>query len=115
MISNINGGFSCITLSQGMPLVKDSCMLMMGTFESFTQTDIRKFLKRSTSAFYVVDPMPIWLVKGCLDFLKSSITNIVNKSLSLGVFPRFTKAALIKPLIKKYGSDCNIRNNYRPV
>ena len=59
--------------------------------------------------------MPTWLVKDCLDVLISPITNIVNKSLSVGVFPRSMKAALVKPLIKNHTLDCNILNNYRPV
>ena len=59
--------------------------------------------------------MPTWLVKGCLDVLINPITNIVNKSLSLAVFSRSMKAALVKPLIKNHTMDCNILNNYRPV
>ena len=58
-------------------------------------------LKKSSNAFSAVDPMPTWLVKDCLGVLISPITNIVNKSLSLGVFTRSMKAALVKPLIKK--------------
>ena len=64
---------------------------MMDTFEPFTETDIRQLLKRSSNAFCAVD---------YLDVLISPITNIVNKSLSLGVFPRSMKAALVIPLIK---------------
>jgi len=45
--------------------------------------------------------MPTWLVKDCLDVLINPIINIINKSLSLGVFPRSMKAALVKPLIKR--------------
>ena len=33
----------------------------------------------------------------------------------MGVFPRSTKAALVKPLIKQHTMDCNILNNYIPV
>jgi len=43
--------------------------------------------------------MPTWLVKDFQDVLISPISNIVNKSLSLGVFPSSMKAALVKPLI----------------
>ena len=57
-------------------------------------------MKRSSDAFCAVYPMPTWLVKDCLDVVISLITNIVNKSLSLGVFPRSMKAAFVKPLIK---------------
>ena len=32
-----------------------------------------------------------------------------------GCLPSSTKAALVKPLIKKHSLDCNILNNYRAV
>jgi len=88
---------------------------MMATYEPFTETDIRQLLKRSSNAFCAVDPMPTWLVKDYLDVLIISITNMVNTSLSLGVFPRFMKAALVKPLIINHSLDCNCLNNCRPV
>ena len=37
-------------------------MSTMHTFEPFTETDIRQFLKRSSNAFCAVDPMPTGLV-----------------------------------------------------
>jgi len=46
--------------------------------------------------------MSTWLVKDDLDVLINPITNIVNKSLSLGVFPRPMKSALVKPLQKAH-------------
>ena len=73
---------------------------MLDTFKPFTETDIRQLLNRSSNAFCVVDPMLTWPVKDYLDVLISLITNIVNKSLSLIVFPRSMKAALVKPLKK---------------
>jgi len=68
-----------------MPLVEESCMSMMNTFEPVTEIDLRQLLKRLSNAFCAVDPMSTWLLKDCLDVLISSIINIVNKSLSLGV------------------------------
>ena len=61
--------------------------------------DIRQLLKRSFNNFCAVDPMHTWLLKECLNVLVSLITNLVNKSLSLGVFTRSMKAGLVKPLI----------------
>jgi len=90
-------------------------MSMMDTFGPFTVTDIRQLLKRSSNAVCAVDPMPTWLLKYCLDVLISPITNVVKKSLSLGVFPRSTKAAIVKPLINNHSMDCNILNNNRRV
>jgi len=100
-ILNIHSGFHSSTLSQGKPLVEESCISVMDTFEPFTETDIRHLLKKSSIAFCAVDRMPTWLVKDCLDVLINPITNIVNKLLSLGVFLRPMTATLVKPLIKK--------------
>jgi len=114
-ILGIHSGFHSRTLSQGKSLVEESCMSTMDTFELFTETDIRQLLKRSSSAFCAVDPMPTQLVKDFLDVLINTITNIVNTSLSQGVFLRSMKAAIVKPLIQKHTMDCNILNNYRSV
>ena len=97
-ILNIHSGFHSSTLSQ--PLVEESWISMMDTFEPFRENDIRQLLKRSSNNFFAVDPMATSLVKDCLDVLINPITNIVNKSLSLGVFPKSVKATLVKPLIK---------------
>ena len=59
--------------------------------------------------------MPTWLVKYCRDVLISTITNIVNKLSTLGVFPRSMKAALVNQLIKNHSLDRNILNNHGPV
>jgi len=74
---------------------------MMDTFEPFTKTDIRQLLKRSSNAFGAFNLMLTWLMKDCLDDMISPITNIINKSLSLGVLPRSMKSALVKPLLTK--------------
>ena len=57
-IPNIHHGFVSSTLSQGMSFVEESCISMLGTLEPFTETDIRQLLKRSSNAFYAVDPLP---------------------------------------------------------
>ena len=75
---------------------------MMNIFESSTKTDIRQLLKWSSIAFCAFDPMPTLLVKDYLGILISPSTKIVNKSLSLAVFPRSMKAALAKPLSLTY-------------
>ena len=45
-ILNIHSGFDSRTFSQGKPLVEESCISMMDTFEPFTETDIRQLQKR---------------------------------------------------------------------
>jgi len=93
-VLNIHSGFPSSTISQGKPLIEESWMSMMDTFEPFSEIDISQLLKRSTNAFCAVDPMPTWPMKDCLDVLIHPITNIVNKSLFLGVFPRSMKVLL---------------------
>ena len=88
---------------------------MMDRFEPFTETDTRQLLKRFCNILYAVDPMLTWVVKDYMDVPISPVTNIVNKSLSLGDFRRSTKAALVKLLIKNDSMDCKILSNYRPV
>ena len=55
---------------------------------------MRQLLKRLTNAFYAVALMPINLVKVCVNLLRKSITQTVNKSTSLGAFSRSTKTPL---------------------
>ena len=43
------------------------------------------------------------------------ITNIINESLSTGVFPQCLKSAIITPIIKKASLNPNNMKNYRPV
>ena len=42
-------------------------------------------------------------------------TDIVNTSLTTGVFPQAMKQAIVTPILKKINSDWNDLKNYRPV
>ena len=85
-------------------------------FTPATETEISKLIKSSSSASCNLDPIPTSLLRTeFLDTLCPVITNIVNKSLSTGVFPSAFKHALVKPLLKKSSLDHNVFKNYRPV
>jgi hypothetical protein len=43
------------------------------------------------------------------------VTNIENKSLSSGKFPKNLQTAIVRPLIKKSNLDIDDLSNYRPV
>ena len=62
-----------------------------------------------------LDPIPTKVVKQSIGVLATPITNIINTSLSSGVFPTALKKGLIHPLIKKPNLDCELFSNYRPV
>ena len=62
-----------------------------------------------------LDPIPIWLLKSCIDVLLPTITTIINASLEQGVFPMKWKESLLRPLIKKMSLDRDEFNNFRPI
>ena len=62
-----------------------------------------------------LDPLPTSFVKEAVGALAPIITDIVNLSLTSGVFPSCYKEALVTPLLKKQSLDCNRLQNYRPV
>ena len=62
----------------------------------------------------LLDPIPSWLTKECINELLSLITNIVNNSLQLREMPQALKHVIIRPLLKKLSLDL-IKKNYRPV
>ena len=83
--------------------------------QSTLEVEVLKIVRGSSSASCSLDPIPTYLVKECLSELITPITNIVNLSLSTGIFPSKMKAALVRPLIKKPSLDADQLKNYRPV
>ena len=63
----------------------------------------------------ILDPWPTCLVKDCVDILVKPITQLLNFSLSEGIFPQDFKKAIVLPLIKKSSLPKNNLKNYRPV
>lgn len=47
--------------------------------------------------------------------MKADLLQIVNRSLTSGIFPEMLKRAAVKPLLKNRNQDASILNNYRPV
>ena len=62
-----------------------------------------------------LDCLPTWLLKDNIDVVLPVITDIVNTSLTTGVFPQAMKQAIVTPILKKINSDWNDLKNYRPV
>lgn len=100
---------------QYTPPTEPTCTSVMSRFEPLSRKEVKELLSKSSNAFCDLDPIPTWLMKECQHVLIAPVTDIVNLSLSKGVFPASMKAAIVKPLIKNHGLDCNILKNYRPV
>ena len=92
--------------------VKEEDMFL--SFQPLTEDDVRKLIKQSPNKQCSSNPIPIWLLKECLDSLLAVLTLLVNKSLQIGYFPEEWKNALVKPLLKKLGLEL-VFPSFRPV
>ena len=70
---------------------------------------------QSPSKSCLLDSWPTFLVKDCLGILITPNTNLINFSLSQGVFPDRFKSVIISPILKKTSLDQSVLKNYRPV
>ena len=82
----------------------------------FTQDEIgRKIISKSPTKSCLLDPLPTFLIKECIDILLPSITKLVNFSHSEGLVLDGFKKAVVTPLIKKASLPVEDLKNYRPV
>jgi hypothetical protein len=88
---------------------------ILQSFRKVTEEEVRKLISSSPNKQCDLDPCPTYLVKEYLDQLAIPITNIINYSLSEGVFPECFKKALVTPLLKKPSLPKNVLSSYRPV
>ena len=77
--------------------------------------EIAGLMKGSPGKSCLLDPIPTWLTKKCIEVLTPVITSIVNMSLSSAVMPADFKEAILLPLLKKICLDPEIFNNFRPI
>ena len=80
-----------------------------------TLTEIYKLISASESKQCPLDSIPTFLLKLCFNELGPIITNLVNLSLSEGIFPSSFKQALVQPLLKKPSLSTDDLNNFRPI
>ena len=79
-------------------------------------TDIlRKVISELKLTEHPNDPIPVWLMKECVDDLLLVVLELVNRSLKDGYFPALLKHAIIRPIIKDVDGDREDFANYRPV
>ncbi len=88
---------------------------MFSSFSQVTVSEVAALLDKCPSKSSLRDPIPTFLLKEFSDILVHPITNIINLSLSSGIFPDEMKLAFVTPLLKKSDLDPNKLCNYRPV
>ena len=84
-------------------------------FTQVTQDEISKIITKSPTKSGLLDPLPTFLIKECVDILLPSITKLVNYSLWEGLVPDGLNKAVVTPLIKKASLLVQDFKNYLPV
>ena len=84
-------------------------------FHPATIAEVSALLSSSPDTSCDLDPIPTSLLKQCKSVLLPTITNIINLSLSTGIFPDQFKNCSVHPLLKKSNLDKENLSNYRPI
>ena len=83
-------------------------------FDLMTEEEVGSIIRCMPLKRCNMNIIPTTLLKDALPGLLPTITNIVNASMTQGVFLSSWKTAFVKPLLKKLGLEL-IESNYRPV
>ena len=89
--------------------------LKLTVFTQVTQDEIGKIISKSHTKSCLLDPLPTFLIKECIDILLTSVTKLVNCSLREGLVPDGFKKAVVTPLVKKASLPVEDLKNYHPV
>ncbi len=84
-------------------------------FYCVSDSDIVKLVKTSKRSSSPADPIPVPLLCSIIDCICPYITLAINSSLISGVVPSAFKAAIVRPILKKAGSDPEVMSKYRPI
>jgi hypothetical protein len=84
-------------------------------FDVVSEDEVSELIRKMPTKGCILDPFPTYLVKQCCDDLIPLITQIINESLTSGIVPAQFKQAIVVPILKKPGLDCNCLKNYRPI
>ena len=89
----------------------------LSCFKSVTLSDVSELpvLSKMTIKSCPLDPVPASVLKQCTSVLLPVMTQIVNQSLCLAVFPDCFKLAWLNPLLKKATLDVEVFSNFRPI
>jgi hypothetical protein len=82
-------------------------------FKLLSEDDVIKLIQGPKSTTCELDVIPTQKLKDNLHYLIPVLTEIINRSLSSGVFPKDWKNAVIKPLLKKKGLP--LEQNFRTI
>ena len=112
-INNIRDNFGSIGTENDIHPLSDPPKINVS--RQVSEEALDKINKTSPTKSCLLDPLPTFLIKECIDILLPSLTKLVNCSLMEGCVPDSFKSAVVTPLIKKPNLPSNDLKNYRPV
>ena len=68
-------------------------------FRQVSEEALDKIIRTSPTKSCLLDPLPTFLIKECIDIMLPSLTKLVNCSLMDGCVPDAFKSAVVTPLI----------------
>ena len=84
-------------------------------FEPVNEDDVKKYIRLSKKTFCLLDPINVAKVTIAYEASAAFIAKIINACFNESNFVSSEKLALLNPLLKKVGLDCENLSNYRPV
>ena len=84
-------------------------------FELLSDSAVKSCFESVNKTCCLLDPINIKKVSFSCSHLLPLIKEIINKCFSEGQFPISEKRAVVRPLLKKPGTDKEVLKNYRPV
>ena len=79
----------------------DTTSHKLNVFEPFSMDEVEKAMRHLSNKTCALIQLPTWLLKQNLSVVVPTITRIVNMSLRSGVFPNFSKKAIVTPILNK--------------
>jgi len=87
----------------------------MQQLSKIADVDLKKIIQKGNSKSCQLDPIPTTLLKQLLPTLLSTLSDIVNTSMTTVSMPYQLKTATVTPLLKKSTADPEDFKSYRPI
>src|SRR6218665_2363274 len=98
------------------PVFRDiSTSYRLSAFVPVTTDVVCTLVRNAADKYSMKDPMPMWLLKTCIDLLAPYIASLFNLALSSGIVPTNYKDAYVIPRLKKLTLPCGDLTSYRPI
>ena len=114
-VANLHASLSSIVSNTSPHITPPHFPTTLSSFHPTTVDEVTKLLSQHPVTDCELDPIPASVLRECVTVLLPTITNIINLSLSSGVFPDQFKNCSVHPLLKKPTLDKESLSNYRPV